>query len=97
MQPVSAMAVVLVVGGEGASFGVLTVSSILCWSSFACNVESLGGLAVPLPYLDFLGPQILSDPSFLSLMVASSWCPSALLLHVLLVCFKFWLLPWVQQ
>jgi hypothetical protein len=90
--PVSAMAVV--VGGEGASVAVTWLAN-LCGSGAQIR-NSLGGLAVPLSYLG-LGPQTLVDPPFLSFMVASSSCPSALFSHILLVCFTFLLLPWVQQ
>ena len=100
MQPVSAMAVVFVEGGEGASVGV-TSWAILCGVSAKVSgaVGSLGGLAVPHSYSAFLifGPHTLSLPPFLSLKVASSSWPSALLLQVLLVCAVFLLLPWVQQ
>ena len=80
MLPVSAMAFVesgYVIGGEGASGGVsMLCANIELLECCCCScaalvvVDSLGSLAVPLPY--FFGPQILLDPSFLSLRVASS-------------------------
>jgi hypothetical protein len=99
VQPVSAMAVVVVVfvrGGEEASVGV-TRCAKLCFSAFTMVDSSclLGCLAVPLPY--FFGPQTLSLPPFLFLMVASSTWPSALLRQVALVCAAFLLEPCVQQ
>jgi hypothetical protein len=89
--PVSAMAVV--VGGEGASVAVTWLANLCCSDAQIRN--SLGSLAVPLSY--FFGPQTLVEPPFLSFMVASSSCPSALFSHVLLVCLTFLLLPCVQQ
>ncbi len=75
-------------GGEEASgrVNVTGVSSLIKLGVLCIGRGSPGGLAVPLSYVEAMGAvQILSEPPWRCVVVASSRCPGAFFLQVALV------------